>query len=151
MKNKKTDPGAKYLTIDLEIRARRDLTPLAIALSERLFLQHVGRIPRTFLVSFAGSGNTADISIKRFAAEIVKLPPSLRRLWDNADDRVFDMALETTGGKHPFALGLRPETIITMAKLNARIALTVYPAIPLPRRAKLSRSTASKRRVKRRR
>jgi hypothetical protein len=58
---------------------------------------------------------------------LLALPVSVRRLWTRARDRVFDIGIEATMDRAAIAVALQPETVRTMARLNARIAFTVYP------------------------
>ena len=88
-----------------------------------------------FLVSFELPGMTLppDVAIRRLATALSDLPPSVKRLWERARDRVFDIGLERAAGRGAFALALRPETVKTVGRLDARIALTLYSRVP-PRR-----------------
>ena len=119
----------KYLNVDLEIRSRSDLMPLVKALSASALLLHAGRIRSTFLASFETPGLNLppDRAIKWLADAVSALPPSARKFWKGARDRVFDIGVAASSGQHFFALALRPETLKTIAKLNARLAFTVYP------------------------
>lgn len=130
-----SDASARYLNVDLEIRSRSDLAPLAKALSRRLIVLHVGKIGRGFLLSLEASGLSVhpDAVIRRFDRAIASLSPAARKLWTRARDRVFDIGIETTSGKTSFVLTLDPDTVKTVARLKARIALTVYPRLQ-PRR-----------------
>lgn len=131
------DAAARFLNVDLEIRSRSDLAPLAKALSRRLIVLHAGKVGREHLLSLEVSGLSlhTDAVIRRFARLIASLPPAVRALWARARDRVFDIGIETASGKTTFVLTLEPETIQTVARLNARIALTVYGRPPRPRGA----------------
>ena len=51
------------------------------------------------------------------------LPPSVRRLWEGARARVFDIGLKKTTGRGRFTLALRQETVKTIARLDTRVAL----------------------------
>ena len=130
MHKKRVESGAEYLNVDLEIRSRSDLTPLVEALSRSLFLLHAGRIPRTFLASFETPGMALppDRAIKRVTEAVSALPPSARKFWKEARDRVFDIGIAKSAGPDVFALALRPETLIAIAQLDARLAFTLYPA-----------------------
>ena len=85
-----------------------------------------------FFASFEVPGVTLppDVAIKRLAARLAKLPPSVRRVWKQARDRVFDIGLEHTDGREPFAIALRSETVKTIGRLNARVAITLYARGP---------------------
>jgi len=112
----------------LEIRSRSDLTQLVKALQRRLFVLHAGRVRGTFFASFEASGlsHAPDVAIRRFASALRRLPRPLQRLWKQARERVFDIGVARAAGATPFALVLRPETLRTVSKLNARLALTFY-------------------------
>jgi hypothetical protein len=128
MKKRAMAPGAVYLNVDLEIRSRSNLMPLVDALRPRLDVLNAGEARGEFRVSFEVAGVTLppDVAIHRFARAVSDLPPSIRKLWRQARDRVFDIGVQRTAGRGAFPLALRPETVKTIARLNARIALTLY-------------------------
>ena len=142
MKPINPDRGAGYLNVDLEIRSRSNLTPLVDALRPRLFVLYAGRVRGTFFASFEISGLTLppDMAIRRLARVLSGLPPSARSLWKRAHDRVFDIGLRKTAGRATFPLTLRPETVKTIARMNARVALTLYSHARLQRKRKLPNS-----------
>jgi len=130
MKKKISEPAAEYLNVDLEIRSRSDLTPLADELSRSLFLLHAGRIPRTFLASFETGGGTQppDRAIKRLAAAVSRLPPPTRKLLRAAGSRAFDIGVAAkSSGRDVLTLSIKPETLKAIAQLDAHLALTFYP------------------------
>jgi len=130
IKKRNVEPGAEYLNVDLEIRSRSDLTPLVDELSKSLFLLYAGRIRRTFFANFETGGMSLapEKAIKRLADAVFALPPSARKFWKAAEDRVFDIGVEAnSAGPDIFALALQPETLKTIAQLNARLAFTFYP------------------------
>ena len=106
------------------------------ALQKRLLVLHAGRLRGMFFASFEVSGVTRppDVTITRLARALLTLPPATKTLWKQARDRVFDIGLESARGRRPFTLGLRPETIKTISRLNARVALTLYAHGPRRRR-----------------
>jgi len=128
VKQANPDLGAVYLNVDLEVRSRANLMPLVDALRPRLFVLNARRVRGAFFASFEISGLTLppDAAIRRFAQVLSGLPPSVRRLWKSAHDRVFDIGLERTAGRGIFSLALRPETVKTIARMNARVAFTLY-------------------------
>ena len=128
MRKRKIAPGAVYLNVDLEVRSRSNLIPLVDALRPRLDVLNAGEARGEFRVSFELAGVTLppDVAIHRLARAVTGLPPSIRKLWRQARDRVFDIGVQRTAGRGAFPLALRPETVKTIARLNARIALTLY-------------------------
>ena len=117
-----------YLNVDLEIRSRADLMPLVRALAPHLFVLHAGRVDGMFFAAFETSGvrHSPDTAIRRLARALLKLPPSLQRLWKRARDRVFDIGVEKATGNAAFRLSLQRDTIKTVARLNARVVTTLY-------------------------
>jgi hypothetical protein len=126
-KKKKAVAGALYLNVDLEIRSRSNLMPLVDALRPQLDVLNAGRFGGEFVASFEVAGVTLspDVAIRRLARAVSGLPPSVRKLWRQARDRVFDIGVERTAGRRAFPLALRPETVKTIARLNARLAYTL--------------------------
>ena len=139
MKPRNPDLGAVYLNVDLEIRSQSNLMPLVDALRPRLFVLHAGRVRGAFFASFEISGLTLppDMANRRLARVLSDLPPSVRSLWKRAHDRVYEIGLRKTAGRATFSLAFRPETVKRIARMNARVALTLYSHARLPRKRKL--------------
>ncbi len=124
--------AADYVNVDLEVRSRSSLQPLADALSRRLFCLHVGGSKGNFLATFEnGAGavktGTPDLAILRLVRAVDSLSPEIKRHWTSARDRVFDIGVAKAGGSKPFQLSLTPATVAAVARLKARVALTFYP------------------------
>lgn len=127
-------PPARYLNVDLEIRSRTDLQPLADALADSTFLLHCGMVEGVYLAAFETKGVTLDPdrAIRKLALLLQACPPSVRTLWRRADDRVFDIGIEASNVPGTFELALKPSTVRMVAELRARIKLTVYHHAPRP-------------------
>lgn len=122
--------AAEYLNVDLEVRSRSDLKPLADTLSPRLFALYVGREGRSFLASFEVPGTnlaTPDAAFRRLLRAIDDLPGPAARLWRQARDRVFDVGVARSKGKGVLRLPLKVGTLAAVARHQARVALTIYP------------------------
>jgi hypothetical protein len=121
--------AALYLNVDLEIRSRSDLRPLSETLDGRLFVLYVGKAGRDFLLALElpGLSLPPDRAVARLARTISSLPPAMRRHWQKAHDRVFDVGFERTSRDGVFSFGLDRKTVATAAKLGARIAFSLYP------------------------
>ena len=117
---------------------------------------NAGRARGAFFAFFEVAGVTLppDVAIGRLARALCDLPPSVRRLWKQARDRVFDIGLEGTAGRDAFPPVLRRDTVKTIARLNARVGLTVYsharrqrrkpPNKPVERASSTGRSAPSR-------
>jgi hypothetical protein len=134
-KHRRTPAGA-YLNVDLEVRARSDLSMLVGGLSRVLFNVHTGRVAGAHFASFEAPtcGADPDSAICAMVKVVESLPRRTRAAWDRAEDRVFDIGIEHARGAWPFALGLRQDTLNMIAAINARVAITLYP-VPRSRRA----------------
>jgi hypothetical protein len=125
-------PLAQYINVDLEVRSRADLQPLVDALSRSLFSLYAGREGRGYLATFEnGSGtrgaDTPDRAIQRIIRVVDGLRPEVRRHWNRARDRVFDIGVAKTSGSKVFYLPLAAKTVQAAARIGARIALSFYP------------------------
>jgi hypothetical protein len=129
---KKAPAAAEYLNVDLEVRSPVDLKPLVHALGRKgLFVLHVGLIGNEFFASFEpGGGNrgTPDAAIQRLIRVVDGLPAPAARLWKRAHDRVFDVGIAASTGRGALDLPLALNTVKAIARLHARVAVTVYPA-----------------------
>ena len=124
--------AADYINVDLEVRSRTNLRPLADALSRRLVPLHVGGSRGNFLATFEnGAGatktGTPDLAIMRLVHAIDRLSPAIRSHWTKARDRVFDIGVAKANGSKVLQLGLRTATVEAIVRLKARVALSFYP------------------------
>src|SRR5205085_888658 len=74
-----------------------------------------------------------DACIARFVQLVRRLPPSTRRLWDDAAQRRFDIGLEGASSGTPFTARLETSTLRNVAEVDGEIAITIYAP---PRRAR---------------
>jgi hypothetical protein len=120
--------AAEYLNVDLEVRSRSTLTPLVDALSRRLHVLHVGRLGRDHFASFEviGGSGAPESAVRRFVRVVDALPAAAARHWKQAHDRVFDVGVATSPGASALSLPLSLETVKAIARLRARVSLTVY-------------------------
>jgi hypothetical protein len=117
---------ASFLNIDVDVRSRRSLAPLAEAWAwaQRPFQDF------HWLVSSArGRGTTADAKARELVRQINALPERARRAWDLASTRTFDIGVQAgRGPRIPFEeVTLAPETLARVASIRAPIQVTVYP------------------------
>ena len=121
-----------FLNVDLDVMAAQDLSPLVHALGSGvvdLYTGSAGTGYQTHLeVASGGPGEPKDAedAIKRFVKLLTSLPPQARRLWKNATRRDFNIGIQ--GGTEPrvFEFALQPETLKAVARLGARVVVTVY-------------------------
>ena len=138
-----------YLNVDLDIAGARDLAPLVRALGRRVIDLYTGRVGTRYhshleLASLR-TRDSADATITKFIALLDGLPPLARYLWRGASQRDFNIGIQ--GGVEPraFELAVRPETLKAVARLGARIVVTVYAVEGPERRASRRRPRPSAR------
>lgn len=126
---------SSFLNVDLDVEASFDLAPLVEALGDRVSNMYTGPGAAGFETHLELSGElvmpaSADVAIRGFVTLLTALPSSARKLWDDATKREFNIGIQ--GGVTPraFELALDAATIADIARLGARIGVTVYAFDP---------------------
>jgi len=121
--------GTHFRTVDLDVYSRARLTGLVEGFGDRMFVLHDGKWGSRYLASFE-LGNSwqlsADQEIRRLVALVHRLPPSARRLWTQAQSRVFDIGIDAGLKPRSQALKLSQDTIAGVARVQGRITITTY-------------------------
>lgn len=121
------DTPGQFLNVDLEVRRAGGLGELLAHLEDALNSLYVSDDFASFElrdVTLAGP----ESAIAKFASVIDQLSPELRAIWDSCELRRFDLQLRA-GRAASFHLALAPATLTTAARVNAEVAVTVYPPI----------------------
>lgn len=87
--------GPRFITVDLEVWSRTDLAPLAKALEPRSLVLYVGKVKRKFLASFEAHGASPEETIWRLLGLVKPLRGRERKLWLQAEARVFNIGFES--------------------------------------------------------
>jgi len=87
--------GPRFITVDLEVWSKTDLAPLAKALEPRSFVLYVGKVKRKFLASFEAHGSSPEETIRRLLELVAPLRGRERKLWRQAEARVFNIGFES--------------------------------------------------------
>ena len=118
----------EFLNVDLDVEAAYDLAPLAKAFGPAVLVLYCGKAKRGYVarIELARQPKTPDEAIGRLTARVARLPPFARRLWRLAKRRDFSIGVQS--GSKPWCseFALRPATLASAARLDARITLTVY-------------------------
>jgi len=120
--------STEFLNVDLEIRSRRSLAPIVQAWP---WVQtpglNAGKAPRWVVGSPPRDPRNADAAIRHLAALVDALPNAARRCWNEASSRTLDIGIQA--GLEPRSFEdvlLRPSTLKEIARLSARVLVTVY-------------------------
>ena len=120
---------ASFLNVDLDIEAPYDLAPLVSALGEQVFDLHTGPFHDRFAthLELAAQPENPEVAIQSFVRLLEQLPPDAKLLWNGATKRDFNIGIQ--GGNKPpvFECALLPQTLSSIARLGARVVVTVYP------------------------
>lgn len=121
-----TEP-AQFLTIDLDVRARRSLAPLMAAWPAAY--QPVND-SRWLILNAFGSTN-AEAAAKHLLGHIGKLKGEALGVWRAAHRRRFDIGVRAGGPGRAFEeVQLSADTLRRIATVGGQIQVTVYPAEP---------------------
>jgi hypothetical protein len=140
--------GPSFLAVDLEVWSTADLAPLGRALETECSVLHVGRVEGRCLASFEVHGDLPEDTIWRFLQLVKALRGSPRRLWREAESRVFHLGFESGGAvellyETPAGSGvwkrrgrvqlnacqtsLGPEVLRAIAAVRGTVMTTIYP------------------------
>ena len=120
---------AEFLNIDLDIRAKGSLAPLAEAWPWAQRPRKVdGRLnSRWLILTPRGNPQSAEAAARMLLKHVAALSPQARRCWNQASTRTFDVGIQA--GLSPAAfegVALSPETLRRIASIGARLQVTVY-------------------------
>ncbi len=118
----------QYITTDLNIESKEDLSKLAIDLCNGESPHLNEWVDTTYNLRLGGSGfdNSPVNDIEIFCKKIESLSADNKILWNNSLSRILDIAFES--GDEPNNLtSLLPEALITrISKLKLSIEITIY-------------------------
>ena len=129
-------PGTKpyrkttFLNVDLDISSREDLGPLAEALRPKLIVLHVDRVRSMYRARFElrAQPRTPDVAIRRLVSAIEHLPARQRACWKRATTRDFNIGIQAAEAPRHAEYPVNQATVRMVAKIGARIVVTVYGA-----------------------
>jgi hypothetical protein len=130
---RKYDPSealTSFLNVDLDIWSRSPLAPLVEAFGKGVVVlragEENGRHAAHLEHAASGSDSDIDVAIQRLVRLVERLPPAMRRVWNRAQGREFNVGIQ--GGMKPHASEFRIERKTIEARIDASLALTVYGA-----------------------
>jgi len=121
---------ARFLTIDLDMRSRSSLTPLALAWPQAYQPSNDSR----WLIMNAFVADTAENAAKNLLGHIAKLKRKALGSWKRAHRRIFDIGVQAGGPGRAFEeVRLSADTLRRIAAVGGTIQVTIYPAEPKSR------------------
>jgi hypothetical protein len=124
------DEMSRFLNIDLDIVATSPLDSLVAGFGRRVVTLYVGREGRRYgaHLELPLESNEPDLLLRKFVKLVERLPPHSRRLWNQARVREFNVGIQAASKPHSFEIGLAPQTLAAVGRVNARVGVTVYGA-----------------------
>jgi hypothetical protein len=119
-------PLTRFLNVDLDLFADRDLDALLSALAPRLFLLNTSDGRWTF--ELADESDSAEEVMRTMAAVVVALPSAPRALWDGCTRRSMNVGVQAGAAPHQWDTALSHETLTMLAGIGAEVVFTVYGA-----------------------
>ena len=118
----------EFLNIDLDVRSRHSLAPLATAWPRaQRPLRLDGRPhPHWLILSGPGLVERAEAAARFLLKQVEDLKGAARRSWNLASSRTFDIGIQA--GTHPgvFEQVLHPKTMSRIASIGGRLKITIY-------------------------
>jgi hypothetical protein len=130
MSNSIDEQRTTFLNVDLDIISKSRLEPLVAAFGKKVSVLYVG--PEGSLhgahLELGGPrfAKSADMAIRALAALVRQLPRKVRRLWNHARVKDFNIGIQAGYKPHSSVFPLNVETISAVARLGARVVVTVY-------------------------
>jgi len=125
-------PGSssQFLNVDLDLWSKSSLEPLIKAFGRKIVLLHAGKDGKEYRahLELASASDNADVVLRRFVTLVEALPRPAKAVWNRARVREFNIGVQGAARPHSFELGLTNATIRAVARVNARIGMTVYGA-----------------------
>lgn len=124
----------RYINTDLVICSSRDLTPLSVAFEAAgVWVMHttLGNDGRWWASMEVDKNEdnfqSADENIQEFMRIVELLPPHIRVMWDQCDQRVLDIGYDCGIRPWAFTQRLELETLQRVVSARCEIKWTLYP------------------------
>jgi hypothetical protein len=122
-----------FMNVDLDVFSRTSLDPLATAFGEVVRVLYVGGEGRSFEAHFEIADSfekDADTLMLEFVALVRGLPPSVRKVWNGATSRDFNVGIQSAIQPRAHELRLQADTLEAVARVGGSILITTYPPVP---------------------
>ncbi|KAF0175448.1 MAG: hypothetical protein FD161_3343 [Limisphaerales bacterium] len=121
----------QFLNVDLEVLSKADLAEFAKSFGTRkVSVLYCDRQGAAFFAALelVTMRRTPEQLLARFCDLLEAMPPSAANLWRAANQRTFDIGIQSGDAQPHLALRISPKTLARVTALGATIAITVYPS-----------------------
>ncbi len=116
-----------YITVDLEIKSKDDLSPLVDSFGEDVILIYNGKWEDHYLAAFESIGNyDVNGNINYFLHLIDKLEGIAKELWSMSSYKIFDIGFQCGCSPFSYQLMIDPSTTESLAQHGATVGITIY-------------------------
>jgi hypothetical protein len=134
----RVEPETQFLAVDLEIVSRRQVDRLAPAFGANVGINRNEKVGKdhVLLLSTGGKMPFSEDFNKMINQTILmqvklvhKLPEVVRKQWDAARTKTFDIGIQAGGRPHVFEVRLTKQTISAVSAIGGSIQFTIYGAV----------------------
>lgn len=121
-----------FMNVDLDVLSGSPLEPLATAFDRAVSVLYVGREGRLYGAHFELADSyekDADALMQEFVELVRRLPPSVRKLWNGAKSRNFNVGIQSALKPHCHELRLTAETLEAVSRVRGSVVITTYAPI----------------------
>lgn len=122
------DAETKFLNVDLDLRAKFPLDPLVAALEPFAFLLNPGVDAGFISLELNDQPQSVEQAIEGFARAVESLQPHFRKMWDDCEQRSFNVGIQSAAHPRAIAFELSKRHMSLIEKMAADIVFTVYGA-----------------------
>lgn len=115
----------QFLNIDLDLRAKFDLSEITEALHPDIFMMN-NEVMGFSTFEHAEQFNTIDEGIALFFKSVEKLPSSVRALWNQCDSRVMNVGIQAGIEPHSSHFLISDKSLELLRALQTSVEFTVY-------------------------
>lgn len=121
--------ATRFLNVDLELVTTGEVDALLGHWGALVMLRDsVDDGKRTIWIELAEELPDAESTLGGFLALVEALPVALRMVWDDCEDRCFNVGIQAGATPHSAAFRMAPNTLRRIANSNSRVEVTVYGA-----------------------
>jgi len=121
--NERESNAFQFLNIDIDMRGGARLSRLASLLSDTLFVAHES--DGAVALNLRQSYSHLDAALSAVIGAIEIFETEARAIWDECREKCFNIGVKC-GSEHSFVLDIDPHYVSRIAKLGARIQVTMY-------------------------
>ena len=120
-----------FLNVDLELVTRGEIDALLAHWGALFILRDSAEDgKRTIWIELEQDHRDVEPTLDAFLSLVESVPVRLRTLWDDCDDRCFNVGVQSGFSPHSAAFFVASSTLRRIADVNAHVEFTVYGASP---------------------